>query len=227
MNHMHPRKKYSQFIKISPNELAQKESFKSSPLTDNLMMRSPKVRLIPDKIEKPHLLINKLMPAGKSLGKRSETEEGNILVSDKPQRATSLSKFNSFTSQDGSDDDQKSENDPVRSEYIATGELEPVNEKGSQLLDHARPQKQDVIVKGPKELSCVYEDKPAPRWPLQMNSISPSHMLSKGGKDVDVEENFTRKKGFEEHPDFSLAVAEPVYKADFSNPNVLKVNLFI
>jgi hypothetical protein len=59
-----------------------------------------------------------------------------------------------------------------------------------------------------------------------MNLISPAPMLSKEGKDVDFEENFSSKKVLKEHPDFSLEISEPVYEADYSNPDVIKLNLY-
>ena len=207
--------------------MAQKQSSKSSSPSDSIMMRPHnQIRIIPTKTEKSYIVRNNFNTTEKPVGKRSETGEENILVSDKPQRAAPLAKLNSFNSQEESEDDHKSEKDPFKSQCIATEEPEIVNEKGSPLLDNERPQKQDVIVKGPRELSCIYEDKPAPRWPLQMNLISPAPMLSKEGKDVDFEENFSSKKVLKEHPDFSLAISEPVYEADYSNPDVIKLNLY-
>lgn len=83
-------------------------------------------------------------------------------------------------------------------------------------LENVGPQKQDVIVKGPRELSNIYEDKPTPKWPKQMDySAFPSPGLSNGGKDVDVAQNFSRGNLVKDPIDLSLAVAEIVYEADF------------
>jgi hypothetical protein len=108
---MQPRKKYSEFIKIAPNEIAQNESSQSSSASASRMTRQyNQIKTIPlDKTEKSKVYPKiKFHNAERSV--ISESQGAKEMVPHKPQRAV---KLNSFTSQDGSEDDNKLEQEPI------------------------------------------------------------------------------------------------------------------
>ena len=82
------------------------------------------------------------------------------------------------------------------------------------------PEKQNVIIKGPKALSSIYEEKPAPKWPKQMNSALPSPQVSYPEYSNETIEKFDPRKVLSEAPDFAKAITTVIYQADFSKINV-------
>lgn len=213
---MNPRKKYSQFIKVSPLE-----SSKVTVSSNTLIGSSKEIKFIPTKTTFLSMSKFKSKPIERLLMNKQEdnVQDQNEIISERAAKiAKQILLSNEYSSEESMDNTISQGN--YYSNILDLEEVESIHENDLKTLDDVIPQKKDVIIKGPRALSSIYEDKPAPKWPKQMDTALLSPNVSFRGNYVDFEEKFEPKNAIVDPPDFSQVVTEIVYQADFSKINV-------